>query len=223
MRTHLFPRAVLVLSALLALLAAMWAGLIRMGWNLPPVQVSLPLVHGPLMVCGFLGVLIGLERAVALAAPTTTSKNRLLWPYLSPILTGLGSLVLLIGLEGAAGPTLVTLGSLVMAAVFGVIIRRQPALFTAAMGVGALAWLVGNVFWLLGQPIYGIVLWWMGFPLLTIVGERLELSRLAKLSSASQIVFGAACGLFLVGAAVSMVNQDVGTRLAGVGMIALAG
>jgi hypothetical protein len=220
MKMRLFPRAILVLSALLVLLAALWAGLIRMGWDLPPIQVMLPLVHGPLMVCGFLGALIGLERAVALAAPTT--KNPLLWPYLSPILTGLGGLALLIGLEGAAGPTLIALGSLVMVAVFGVIIHRQPALFTVTMGAGALAWLIGNVFWLLGQPIYGIVLWWMGFPLLTIVGERLELSRLAKLSMTSQNVFGVSCGIFLVGAMVSMVNLDMGTRVAGVGMMALA-
>jgi len=50
-----------VILSLLALLAALWAGLVRLGWTLP-VFPSLVMVHGPLMVCGFLGTLIPLER-----------------------------------------------------------------------------------------------------------------------------------------------------------------
>ena len=57
----------LLLSALLALLVAAWAGLLRIGWLLPTTG-GLAAAHGPLMVSGFLGTLIGLERAVALAA-----------------------------------------------------------------------------------------------------------------------------------------------------------
>ena len=57
-------RAGLMILAVAALLSGMWAGLIRIGWALPPLQPPLPMLHGPLMVCGFLGTLIGLERAV---------------------------------------------------------------------------------------------------------------------------------------------------------------
>ena len=66
---HLFDRLryPLLLIALLTLLAATWAGLLRIGWLLP-APGSLAASHGPLMVSGFLGTLIGLERAVALAA-----------------------------------------------------------------------------------------------------------------------------------------------------------
>lgn len=49
---------------MLALLAALWAGLVRLGWGLPPLRPTLPIAHGPLMVSGFLGTLISLERAV---------------------------------------------------------------------------------------------------------------------------------------------------------------
>ena len=48
------------------------------------------------------------------------------------------------------------------------------------MGAGALAWFVGNVLWSAGVPIHRTVSWFGAFLLLTIVGERLELSRLAR-------------------------------------------
>lgn len=50
------------------MLAGMWAGLVRLGWALPTVHLALPLAHGPLMVSGFLGTLISLERAMALGS-----------------------------------------------------------------------------------------------------------------------------------------------------------
>ena len=76
-----------MLLVVLALLAAMWAGLLRMGWVWPPLRPSLAAVHGPLMVSGFVGTLIGLERAVALGKK---------WAYTAPLLTGLGGLALLV-------------------------------------------------------------------------------------------------------------------------------
>ncbi|MFZ5916425.1 MAG: hypothetical protein ACOYZ7_05810 [Chloroflexota bacterium] len=45
----------LVALAGLALLAALWAGLLRLGWRLPPLQSALAITHGPLMVGGVLG------------------------------------------------------------------------------------------------------------------------------------------------------------------------
>ena len=51
--------------SILALLLAVWAGLLRIGWSLPTFP-ALSSAHGPLMIAGFLGVLIPLERAVAL-------------------------------------------------------------------------------------------------------------------------------------------------------------
>jgi len=123
-----------------------------------------------LMVCGFLGTLIGVERAVALGA---------VWPYAAPLLTAVGALALLAGLPA---PPLMTLGSLGLVAIFVVIMRRQWALATVTMALGALLWLVGNAFWLVGWPVAQVVPWWSGFLVLTIAGERLELSRLLRLS-----------------------------------------
>jgi hypothetical protein len=214
--------------AMLTLLSAAWAGLMRLGWQLPTIQPFSGLAHGPLMVCGFLGVLISLERAVALSAQNLPEDRRLYWPYAAPFLTGLGSLSIIAGLTGLpgftgfVGPLLVTLGSAVLVAVYVVIIRRHVALFTAMMGLGALSWFVGNVLWLTGQPIPYIVLWWVGFPLLTIVGERLELSRLIQIPPMSRTLFLVGTGVFLAGAVLAVSNLDSGVRLAGIGELILA-
>jgi hypothetical protein len=208
----------LIFAALLMLLAAMWAGLIRMGWVLRPLAVSLPMLHGPLMVNGFLGIVIGLERAVALS--TQGLRKQVLWPYLSPLCIGVGTVMLFI--SGQAGVLLVTAGSLVLVGVNAFIIRRQRALFTLTMGLGAVSWSIGNVLWLAGQPIYVLILWWIGFPLFTIIGERLELSRILRLSETSQVLFGIAGAIFIAGAVASLFNIDAGMRFAGLGEIACA-
>lgn len=220
MLTHKTPltNVLLLVSALLALLAAMWAGLLRIGWGWPVLQPMLPMSHGPLMVSGFFGTLISLERAVAL-------KRR--WPYLGPALSGLGGLLLLFGVPGAAGPLLLTLGSLGLAAVFLVILRMHRAMYTATMAAGALCWLVGNVLWLSGWPIYHIVLWWMGFLVLTIAGERLELGRVMRPPRASLMLYPAqwfaiSVTVFLLGLVVMLPAYDPGVRLAGAGILALA-
>ncbi len=215
-------RQPLIGAAVLILLVALWAGLIRIGWVLPPIQATLPAVHGPLMVCGFLGVLLGLERAVALLPLGNLNTAHFHWPYAAPLLTALGSLALIIGVADWPGPLLITLGSAGLVVIFLVIIRRQPTVFTTVMGIGALSWLIGNALWLTGHPIYTIVIWWVGFPLLTIAGERLELSRLLKLSAVSRVAFTVLIGIFLTGATVGVFDLDMGTRLAGVGEIGLA-
>lgn len=87
-------RFLLMALGMVALLAALWAGLLRLGWRVPPLRPTLPAAHGPLMISGFLGTLIGLERAVALGRR---------WTYAGPLLTGLGALALIAGLPGWPG------------------------------------------------------------------------------------------------------------------------
>lgn len=203
-------RLPLLVLGMLALLTALWGGLARLGWALPLPHPTLPLVHGPLIVCGFLGTLIGVERAVALGTH---------WPYIAPLLTAVGALALLIGLP--ASP-LMTLGSLGLVAVFAVIVRRQCALATIIMALGALLWLAGNSLWLAGWPLVHVVPWWSGFLVLTIAGERLELSRMLRLTRGQHLGFLLAVSLFVGGFVLLLVRFASGVRLTGVGMVALA-
>ncbi|MCI0393754.1 MAG: hypothetical protein L0332_32015 [Chloroflexi bacterium] len=213
MNRYLPLRMALMAVVLLTLLAALWAGLARLGWALPLLPPTLAAAHGPLMVSGFLGTLIGLERAVALGRR---------WCYAGPLLSGLGALALVVGLPGPAGPLLMTLGSLALVLVSGVIVRRLPALYTVTMGLGALLWLAGNGLWLAGRPVIQVVYWWGGFLVLTIVGERLELSRVTRPGGLAQMAFGLSVGLFVAGLLLSLALDASGMLLASAGLVALA-
>ncbi len=211
-------RVPLIAGAALAVLAAMWAGLLRMGWALPPLQPGWIANHGPLMISGFLGTLVSLERALALAA---VNRSRL--PYAAPALTALGGLALLVGLPEAIGSGLIALGSLGLVDIFIAILRRQPNWPHAAMGAGALLWLVGNMLWLVRRPIYEAVPWWVAFLVLTIAGERLELARVLLLRRAALLSLLGCLALVIAGLAVSLVALPIGIRLSGLGLLALGG
>ncbi|HSN76756.1 MAG TPA: hypothetical protein VL334_16915 [Anaerolineae bacterium] len=207
-----------LLLAVLALLTGLWAGLVRLPWPLPPLRPTLPMAHGPLMVGGFLGTLVSLERAVGLSA---LGRGRL-WTYAAPALAGLGALLLIAGVPGLPGPLAITLGSAVLLAAMLSIVRFQPLLHTWVMALGSLAWLIGNVLWLLGRSIPEVVLWWAAFLVLTIVGERLELSRMLRLSTGKRLAFAGGVAVFLAGVVLSAVAYAPGVRLAGLGMLLLA-
>jgi hypothetical protein len=170
------------------------------------------------MVAGVFGTVIAAERAVALR---TNFPSQLAYgAFISPLLNVTGSILLVAGTE--QGEILLVLGSLGMVAIYGIIIRRQPTIFTAVMGIGACMLLVGNVLWATDQPIYKMVYWWMGFLILTIVGERLELARVMRPSALRQPTFLAAILLFTAGVALTIVERDAGARLMGAGAVTLA-
>jgi len=196
-----------------SLLVALLGGFVRLGWDWPTVPSALSDIHGPLMVSGFLGTLIGLERTVAMGK---------WWTSLGPLCTGAGAMILIARIPGATGPILITLGSLVLVMTFVVLIQSQPELFTITMGLGALSWLGGNVLWLSGWTIAGVVSWWTTFLILTIAGERLELSRFLPLARRHRQSFLAAIALFSIGLIPIEIAFGIGTRLSGLGLLALA-
>jgi len=165
------------------------------------------------MVAGFLGSLIALERAVAL--------NRK-WMYLSPLFSGIGGLVIAIGINGAIGSYLLTLGSLLLVAIFYSILREHTTSYTVAMALGALAFSIGSVLWLLGWSIPRVVLWWETFLVLTIAGERLELGRLVRLSKQAIQAFSIAMFILILGILVAAFSIRIGTRIFSLSLLALS-
>jgi hypothetical protein len=95
-------------------------------------------------------------------------------------------------------------------------------MFTVTMSLGAAAWLIGNLLWLRDWPFPRVVPWWMAFLGLTIVGERLDLSRFQKQEPMARPLFIAALGLLLAGMMLGAYFQIAGTWLEGIGLIALA-
>ncbi|MBX3001029.1 MAG: hypothetical protein KF893_21080 [Caldilineaceae bacterium] len=199
--------------AMLALLLGLWSGLLRLGWAWGGISTHLPGIHGGLMVGGFLGTLISLERAVAVDRP---------WAYAAPLLCGLGGLALIMGAPIWVGSLLISLGSLITLAIFRVILGMQIALFTVTISLGVVLWAVGNLLWLAGWAIPQVVFWWAGFLVFTIAGERLELSRLLRLSRPVQGLFLASAGVLLGGLLLSLLDHNLGSRVIGGGMVALS-
>ncbi|HWK28764.1 MAG TPA: hypothetical protein VNS09_19545 [Solirubrobacter sp.] len=212
-RTRLARRLPLLALALVALVAGLWAGLLRLGLDLPALRPALAAEHGPLLVLGFLGTQIGLERAVAL---------RRGWAYAAPVAAAAGAAWLIVGLPADVGRALLALGGAVLVAVFVAVHRIQPSWHNAVMGAGAAAWLVGAVAWLAGARITTVVPWLAAFLVLTIVGERLELSRLRQPPASARRLLLAAVAAFVAGVALAGAWPDAGIRLAGAGLLAQA-
>ena len=206
-------RAPLLVLAFAALFAGMAAGLARLGWPFPAPVAELAALHGPLMACGFFGTVISLERAVALGRK---------WAYCAPLLAGLGAAAGMLGAPVAAAAALVALGSAVMTAVSVSFFRRQRELFTLTLALGALFWLLGNLLWLAQWPIYAAVPFWIAFLVLTIAGERLELSRVLPPSAVARRAFIVALLVLLAGVLVSALAWTAGTLLLGAGLLLLA-
>ena len=205
----------LLALAFLSLVLGIWSGLVRVGWPWPSLTPDFWLAHGPLMVSGFVGTLIAVERAAAIGRR---------WGYAAPALTAAGALVL-VASPLWTGPLLILLGSAVLAALFGVILSQKPSPSTAVMLLGAAAWVAGNALWFASYPdldVDAVVLWWMAFLVLIIAGERLELSRLLRLPRGAAVAFLFLADAFVVGAAWTAFDLGAGSVLAGIALLGLS-
>ena len=174
-----------------SLLAGLWVGLARLGLALPGGMPALAEFHGALMISGFLGTVISLERAVAIGR---------WWAYAAPALSAIGAVALIVGAPAFAGGAFLLAG---IALTFnsGTIVARQPALFTVILTIAAACWLGGTLVWIKGAPAADVAGWWLAFLVLTIAAERLELSRLLSPPRSSQLTFALAAALIIAGAA----------------------
>lgn len=197
----------------LSLLAGLGGAMVLLGLSLSSVTVHLAGAHGLLMTLGFLGTMIALERAVALGAR---------WAYLAPLGSGLGAVALVVGAPSVVSGALLLAGGLVLVAMYVAFDRIDPALHIRTQAAAAVAWPVATLLWLTGHPVSELVPWLVTFLVLIIAGERLELSRLGRLTPRARLGFVGAVALLYAGVVLTLVAPVVGWRLAGVGMLALA-
>lgn len=174
-----------------ALLVGLWAGLARLGMALAGGMPALAEFHGALMISGFLGTLISLERAVAIGR---------WWAYMAPALSAIGAVALIASTPAFASGAFLLAGiALVLNS--STVVARQPALFTFILAVAAACWIVGTFVWIQGAETSNVVGWWLAFLILTVAAERLELSRLLSPPRSSQLTFAIAAALIIAGAA----------------------
>lgn len=205
-------RLPLLALGFISLLLGLAGGVARLGWAFPLPAANLILLHGPLMVSGFFGTVIGLERAVAVGQR---------WAYVAPLLTGLGGVALITGMPVGAGAAFITLGSVGLVAASFAVYRTQRAVFTATLLFGAAAWAGGNLLWMMGWQVAEVVPWWSGFLVLTIAGERLEMSRLMPPSRQAQRLFAAGVVVLIAAMAFTAVWPDAGRKLLALTLLAL--
>ena len=180
-----------------SLIAGFWTGLTRIGIAVPDLG-QLDAMHGALMISGFFGTLISLERAVALNRP---------FAYAAPALSAVGALALLFDAPMLA-IMLFVMASAVLTFATGMILARLPTLFTAVLTLAAASWGIGTLAWLGGRAMGEVTGWWLAFLVLTIAGERLELSRLLAPSRWAQALFVVAIALIVAGAARGELASD---------------
>ncbi len=218
-RRPALERLPLLLLGFVALVAGTGAGLARLAWPMPDGIAQAAAWHGPLMVCGFFGVVISLERAVAVGR---------LWAYAAPLLSGLGTALALHG-GTAWAPWFYLAGSLVLLLATLSVLQRQREGFVVMLAVAAACWSVGTALWATGVAVYEVLIWWLGFLVLTIAGERLELSRFMPPSAAALRWFALITTLLLLALAGSLLAMWQGAQATtwavqgfGVGLLALA-
>lgn len=203
-------RLPLLLFGFVALFTGVGAGLARLGWTVPDVAAGAAALHGPLMVCGFFGVVISLERAVAIGR---------VWAYGAPLAAGLGTAALVHGAGTATAGLYLAASVLLLAASLQVLARQREG-FMLVIALGAACWCVGTALWAFGAPVHRVVGWWIAFLVLTIAGERLELSRFLPPSRGAQRVFTAIIVVLL--AALAVWPLAWAPRAFGVALLALA-
>lgn len=218
--TTVWPRALLLLLGGASLVAGLDAALVLLGVPAPvggAAAPSLPASHGSLMVLGFVGTLISLERAVAL---------RRVWGYSAPVLLGLGSVAQLAPTLGAGAawvPRAVVLaGAAMFAVVYIPLWRRQrdPAVLVQALG--ALAAAGAAALLAVGVPVPAVVPWFAAFLLTTIAGERLELARLRIRGRWAEPLLVAACAAIVALCPVTLLWPAAGYPLFGLALLGLA-
>ena len=208
------PRLVALALGAACILMGLNAALLRLNLPAPVNGAELAALHGPLMLVGFLGTVIALERAVAARTP---------WAFLAPLGSAAGCLALLAGAPDVVGRGLMTGAVVVLCAIYLRVHRRAPSAAVDVEAMGGAALLLGDVLWLGGRGMEDVVPLWLLFPTLTIVGERLELARIAFLDEMVETVVEALSGAAVLGACLLLIAPGshlvVGPALLGLAVV----
>nr|MBL8410683.1 hypothetical protein [Dechloromonas sp.] len=203
----------LLLMAMASLLFGVLGGLARVAIEVPVLAQARASGHGALMIAGFFGTVISLERAVALHRA---------WPYLAPLAAGLGGAALIAAAPWWVAPALFCQAGTILFLASLQVYRQLPALFTLTLLLGASAWLAGNFAWLANGDPTTAVPFWMLFLILTIAGERLELTRFLPPRPLATRLFGLLLGLICLAASALPFTPEAASRLLAGCCLALA-
>lgn len=204
-------RAWLMVGAGISLLAGLDGALLLLGVWSPVMSSRLSDWHGPLMVLGFVGTVICLERAVALGKKPG---------YLVPLVSGLGVVALLVPLiPPRFGLALLTLAQFGLLGIYVPLWKRSHDDATVIQIAGAFCAAGAAALLTSGADVPDVIGWLACYLILTICGERLELSRLTMTRNRA---LPALCLTVVAALFVSVASPQIGYRLLGLVLVALA-
>lgn len=96
--------------------------MLHLGWQILPLLAQLLVQHGHLMVSGFFGILISLERRVAISQ---VRQGRKIY-YLPSLLAGLGVIAFFLPIPAAVPRAFMTFAALGLTIIFVIIYHMQP-------------------------------------------------------------------------------------------------
>jgi len=207
-------RTVFLIPAGVALLAGLNAGLLLLGLPAPVTTDRMPDTHGMVMVLGFVGTVVALERAVAL-------RRRV--GFTAPALLGAGGLLLISSAPLRLGQVALTAGAAALIGIYIPLWRRQRDDSILVQAFGAVLATGGALLWLGGMPVARLLPWLAGFVVLTIAGERLELARVILLATATVGQLLGLAAMMTFGTVLTLLWPVVGYPVLGLSLLALVG
>ena len=192
------------------------------------------------MVYGFLGTAICLERAVAI-------NSR--WAYLSPATSALAGIAAIVISQSPAVANFIatlplpaylsrilpgyqsqrmlpavlwTISMITLVMIYRHVWKERQASYAVLIQlIGACVGLCGILLWMRGLEVALIMPWWLFFLVLTIIGERLELARLAFSETTEKRIL-VWVGALLISLALTLIVPLVAYPLLGISLAALA-
>ena len=214
-------RIALLLTAAASMLMGVLASLVRASIPGPwaGLRPALPNLHGALMVFGFLGTAISLERAVAYRAGSPKHPR---WAFAAPLFSVIANFLVAVTvlsplpveytriLPGLSW----TLSLIILSAVYVGVYARQHSFAVLIQLMGAVIGACSALLWTrLDSDI--LTPWWLMMLVLTIVGERLELAHVAFIHPVAKPGLVCVSAAILISLACSLIAPSWGYSLLG--------
>ncbi|WP_316670025.1 hypothetical protein [uncultured Propionibacterium sp.] len=167
-------RALLLVPCGLSMLMGLDSALALLNLSAPLGGERFTGAHGMLMVIGFVGALVGLERSVAI---------RRWWACVAPVCMALGALLSLVGpLPMRVGKAVMVAGCIAMCVDCVVLWNRNREPLVAVQIGGGVSALCSAIVWFGGAAVPGFISFLISFLVLTVIAERLGPSRIGQLA-----------------------------------------
>ncbi len=193
-----------------ALLVGLFAGASLLG--VAPAS-AVTNAHGPLMVFGFVGGAIGLERAVAVKKT---------WAWAGPAFHVLAVLTLLAGVTRPVPAVCFALSFLVLGFIYLEVHRRQPTLAVLVQAAGVIGGVAASLLWAMTPSFATAMPLCVLYVVATIIGERMELARVTMAGTRAENLITALILALAAAGVIYILVPAVGYRLMGALLLAIS-